>query len=136
VANSGRIRLSWVTALTVASLLVGSGAINALADPRDGNGHGDEHAQNVNNGSDNGHGHKTPTMTPTPSGAATMTPTPTVTPTANPTEVEDEDRPGLGCGDDNHVHTGPPGNPDAQCSAESDTDDNMAASVSDDDGGS
>jgi hypothetical protein len=24
------------------------------------------------------------------------------------------DRPGLGCGDKNHTHTGPPGNPDAQ----------------------
>lgn len=24
-------------------------------------------------------------------------------------------RPGLGCGDKNHVHTGPPGNPDKTC---------------------
>jgi hypothetical protein len=33
---TGRIGLTWVTALTVASLLLGGGAINALAEGRDG----------------------------------------------------------------------------------------------------
>ena len=29
-----------------------------------------------------------------------------------PGRVSGEERPGFGCGDENHVHTGPPGNPD------------------------
>src|SRR6516165_4086586 len=54
---TGRRRLTWVTALTVASLLVGSSALSALADGgRDGSRHGNggqgnDHAQNVNNSS-------------------------------------------------------------------------------------
>jgi len=55
VANTGRGRLTLVTALTVASLLLGSSAINALADGRgggDGHGHGGgqanaDHAQQL-----------------------------------------------------------------------------------------
>jgi hypothetical protein len=46
VAKTGRRRLTWVTALTVASLLVGSTALNALADNgRSGGGHGNDHGK-------------------------------------------------------------------------------------------
>jgi hypothetical protein len=46
-----------------------------------------------------------------------------------PDEVDEPDRvtgatrPGLGCGDDNHVHTGPPGNPDKECKPKHDDSD-------------
>ncbi len=69
---TGRRRLTWVTALTVASLLLGSGALNALAEGRGGaGGHGnstqakEEHqpagapaavTEGVGHG-DQGHGH-------------------------------------------------------------------------------
>ena len=37
---SGRNGLTWVTALTIASLLLGSGALNALAEGHGGGDHG------------------------------------------------------------------------------------------------
>ena len=37
---SGRTRLSWVTALTVTTLLLGAGTLNALADGHGGRGQG------------------------------------------------------------------------------------------------
>jgi hypothetical protein len=65
-----------------------------------------------------------PTPTPptaTPTATATSTPTatgtpPTATPaaTATPAPAALGERPGWGCGDTNHEHTGPPGNPDAE----------------------
>jgi hypothetical protein len=55
-------------------------------------------------------------------------PTPTVEPTAAATGTPElEERPGLGCGDRNHIHTGPPGNPDKTCK---DRDDQDAGDVS------
>jgi hypothetical protein len=49
-----------------------------------------------------------PSPTPTP-----ITTTPITTPPTPPPAPEAQTRPGRGCGDRNHVHTGPPGNPDA-----------------------
>jgi hypothetical protein len=33
----------------------------------------------------------------------------------NGNSADSQYRPGLGCGDKNHTHTGPPGNPDKEC---------------------
>ena len=33
----------------------------------------------------------------------------------NGNSADSQYRPGLGCGDQNHIHTGPPGNPDKTC---------------------
>jgi hypothetical protein len=33
----------------------------------------------------------------------------------NGSAAQSQYRPGLGCGDKNHIHTGPPGNPDKTC---------------------
>jgi hypothetical protein len=33
----------------------------------------------------------------------------------NGSSAQSQYRPGLGCGDQNHIHTGPPGNPDKTC---------------------
>jgi hypothetical protein len=33
----------------------------------------------------------------------------------NGSSADSQYRPGLGCGDKNHIHTGPPGNPDKTC---------------------
>jgi hypothetical protein len=52
-----------------------------------------------------------PTATPTATGTP---PTATPTATATPEPSEPGERPGWGCGDTNHEHTGPPGNPDAE----------------------
>jgi hypothetical protein len=87
---TSRIQLGLVTILTVASLLLGGGAMNALAKD---NGHGKgqakqaEHAQQAISADVEN----------------------------EPNRVTGESRPGLGCGDRNHVHTGPPGNPDKEC---------------------
>ncbi|HEX8968835.1 MAG TPA: hypothetical protein VF937_13195, partial [Chloroflexota bacterium] len=140
---TGRTRLTWVTALTIASLLLGGGALNALAEGRPGGGHGDasraktEHQQTV-----------TDTTGRHDDGDAVVQAAPVVQPDTDtdthgkadtaqadkhadadvaradndnedlvtpPSEATGETRPGLGCGDDNHVHTGPPGNPDLTC---------------------
>jgi len=62
----------------------------------------------------------TPTATPTATVTATAAATPTAATaretapvTAPATATPGELRPGWGCGDRNHVHTGPPGNPSA-----------------------
>lgn len=103
------MRLSLVTALTIASLLVGSTTLSALAENgRNGNGHGNggqgrpEHAQTVNaeqhqgnNGNNEGNDDNRLI--------------------AEPDRETNEVRPGLGCGDDNHEHSGAPGNPSVQC---------------------
>ncbi|HEU5314974.1 MAG TPA: hypothetical protein VFX49_02615 [Chloroflexota bacterium] len=38
----------------------------------------------------------------------------TVTPGPTRTPLAEGERPGWGCGDENHEHIGPPGNPDAE----------------------
>jgi len=58
-----------------------------------------------------------PTATPVPGATATPTATgtpPTATATATPEPPQLGEQPGWGCGDANHEHTGPPGNPDAE----------------------
>jgi hypothetical protein len=87
---ASRTRLGLVTALTIASMLLGGGAMSALAkDNGHGKGHGAvEHAQARSAVEDT---------------------------VDEPDRVTGETRPGLGCGDRNHVHTGPPGNPDKAC---------------------
>ena len=176
MARTGRGRLTWVTALTVASLLLGSGAINALAEGRDGgggNGHGGggkgnaEHAQTVStahgeSGESHGnantattqsdeHGHAASANDKKNEGNAsdddTTTTTPTVTADADdaakmdredvedddmvtpPVRVTLEDRPGLGCGDENHHHTGAPGNDDVSCKKSDDDSDASTATT-------
>ena len=94
---ASRTRLGLVTALTVASLLFSGGAMNALAkDNGHGKGHGKaaEHAQQARSADNDV--------------------------VDAPETTTGEARPGLGCGDQNHVHTGPPGNPDKECNDSSD----------------
>ena len=88
---ASRTRLGLVTALTVASMLLSGSAMSALAkDHGHGKGHAKaEHAQQVSSAEEDI--------------------------VDAPDSVTGETRPGLGCGDDNHVHTGPPGNPDKEC---------------------
>jgi hypothetical protein len=95
---SGRSRLSWVTALTVASLLLGGGALNALADEH-GNGWGHnsgpgnvEHQQQATEvrqddgrGPNRGDDEDDDLVTP-------------------PVRATGDIRPGKGCGDENHEH--------------------------------
>jgi hypothetical protein len=89
---ASRTRLGLVTALTVASMLLGGGAMNALAKEH---GHGNKHGKVE-------HAQATAAVSDVVDA---------------PDRVTGETRPGLGCGDDNHVHTGPPGNPDKECKA-------------------
>src|SRR6266542_3838102 len=55
----------------------------------------------------------TPTATATSTATATATGTITSTPGPTHTPLPEGVLPGWGCGDDNHEHIGPPGNPDA-----------------------
>jgi hypothetical protein len=147
-----RTRLVWVTALTVASLLLALGAMSALADDNGGRGNG------------KGRGSSTAQRQSPPAQPQRVTASrddkddkkaDKAEAKADKAEVrldaadkhddddrgmanrqnrvrdddedEDEDlvtgpdrvtqgdRPGLGCGDRNHEHTGPPGNPDKEC---------------------
>lgn len=95
-----RTRLTWVTALTVLSLLFGAGTLNALADGHGGNGHGggsgkvehhdvqsDQHGQSANQGHGNAHNDDVNDVDDD-----------------EDVKVTDEVRPGKGCGDDNHEH--------------------------------
>jgi hypothetical protein len=95
-----RAKLSWVTALTVASLLLGGGALNALADEHGNHGHG--------------HG-PPPTITHDQDADDVTT-----------SVVTEEIRPGLGCGDADD-HSGAPGNPDLKCSHPHDNDGDASA---------
>jgi hypothetical protein len=130
---TGRTRLSWVTALTVASLLLGGGTLNALADGHGGGDkgrgsgsgnvehqqqapqrpaevrHDDQSAnrgnQNNNNNDDRGGANRGRDDNDKDDDDL-------VTP---PARVTDDPRPGMGCGDRNHEHIGAPGNPDKEC---------------------
>ena len=153
-----RNRLTWVTVLTVASLMLGGGALNALAAEHAGGGNGDHggngHGKseqppqqptvavaqaNPDDGEKNNHNTNTNTTTNSNTNADTNTNTDTDTavdqhPSGNndvqrqgddnedlvtpPVRVTGEDRPGLGCGDDNHTHTGAPGNPGKTCKSQ------------------
>ncbi len=79
-------RLIWVTALTVALLLLGGTVVSAAAQERGSH------------------------MVGVASQTANAEQAELVTPPGRPTG---QDRPGWGCGDENHNHTGPPGNPGA-----------------------
>jgi hypothetical protein len=164
---NGRRRLTWVTALTVASLLLGGSALNALAEGHGGGngnhgsggpGKSDQQQQQnpavINQAKHDGESHPVQQASPAQTTATTNAEKhedegdnvqkqdvannntsnaqkhqdnendntnvqrhdddneDLVTP---PARVTDEDRPGLGCGDDNHTHTGAPGNPDKTC---------------------
>jgi len=94
---TGRTRLSWVTALTVASLLLGAGTLNALADNH-GKGHGggsgkvEQHdVQSSNQGHGNAHEDKHHEDDDDDV-------------VAEPAKATDEAKPGKGCGDMNHEH--------------------------------
>src|SRR5215216_4534728 len=149
---TGRVRLSWVTALTVASLLLGGGALNAFAERGgNGNGHGGgsgkaEHQQQVqhqnqqqhnegkaaeksNNGSDRAAEVRRDVQASAAveerrgindDDAAVVEDL-----VAEPDQVTGETRPGLGCGDQNHEHTGAPGNPDLECKDKHNDDDDQ-----------
>jgi hypothetical protein len=121
---TGHQRLGWVTALTVASLLLGGGTLNALAeghggDKSRGNGSGNvEHGQqaaerpaevrhanqSANRGREDDDKVDDDLVTP-------------------PAVVTEDPRPGMGCGDRNHEHLGAPGNPDKECKDRHDHDD-------------
>ena len=47
---TGRTRLSWVTALTIASLMLGGGALNAFAEHGGGKGNGNGNGNSSGNG--------------------------------------------------------------------------------------
>ena len=139
---TGRKGLTWVTALTVASLLLGGGALNALAEEHGGGNRGRsgqahaEHQQQkpavANQTNESGESEDVKQASPA---SATATAHESdddknqndngqvqrkheddtedlVTP---PARVTEESRPGLGCGDDNHTHTGAPGNAEMAC---------------------
>jgi hypothetical protein len=146
---TGRKGLTWVTALTIASLLLGGGALNALANGRGGGDHGGgnrgqpEHQQQASPAQVN-HGNSVQHQ-PSDAGNANKDKdkgqdvdrhdnndqdADLVTP---PARVTDEERPGLGCGDDNHIHTGPPGNPDQECNSHGDNGDEQGVTDDDDD---
>lgn len=77
---------------------------------------------------------------PTPTSVSpqpTPTPGPTSTPGPTKTPLAEGERPGWGCGDQNHEHTGPPGNPDAEspCDKQDAGDTAMTASADDDEDG-
>jgi hypothetical protein len=145
-ATRTRRRLTWVTAITVASLLLGSGALNALADERGGGGHGhgeqtrtaaqqapaqdsdrhevkasEKHEDPQNNDVERKHDDDDDLVTP-------------------PARETEEQRPGLGCGDADD-HSGAPGNPDKKCmhphdndsDAATNGDDHVATAMVDDD---
>ena len=186
---NGRRRLTWVTALTVASLLLGGGALNALAEGH-GGGNGDhgsgggqgksDHQQQTpvvfNQAKHDGESHVVQQASPAQAATtAQNTDRPgqrddddnitnvqknkdehnnnnrnvqkhedehnnnnvqrrddddedLVTP---PARVTDDDRPGLGCGDDNHTHTGAPGNPDKMCKPHDGDDEDQAMTTDD-----
>ena len=146
---TGRRRLSWVTALTVLSLLFGGGTLNALADGHGGDhggrgsGSGNvEHRQQAaerpaevrhdnqsanrrgddknNNNDDDRDDRRGPNRGRDDNDRDDDD---LVTP---PARVTDDTRPGLGCGDANHEHMGAPGNPDKECKDKHDDDDDTA----------
>lgn len=119
---TGRTGLTWVTALTVASLLLGGGAINALAEGR-GGGHGGGGGQG-NSGHQQQQQQQTPNVVHKDDGKPQNSAQPTNKHEDNdverhqndngdeanddlvtrPDRVTDEVRPGKGCGDQNHEH--------------------------------
>ncbi len=119
----GTKRLTWITGVTLAGLLLTSSAVTALADEHRHRGQGDDHgralglvshAADQKDVEDRQHGRDADdddrlerALVTSP---AVVTSPGVVTP---PGSVEDRERPGWGCGDDEHEHLGPPGNPDA-----------------------
>jgi hypothetical protein len=112
---TGWTRLGWVTALTIMSLLLGGGALNAFADSNKGNhGHGggaskvevrhDSNSSNRGHGnaqSNRGHGNDDRDRDRDRDRDDDEDDDDLVTP---PARVTDEVRPGKGCGDKNHEH--------------------------------
>ena len=107
-----RTRLSWVTALTVLSLLFGAGTLNALAEGH-GNGHGgggsgnkvehqdvqsDQHGQSSKQAE-----HHDQSVNPSHGNAHDDDQNDDHDQDAD-VKVTDEARPGKGCGDQNHEH--------------------------------
>lgn len=166
---TSRRRLTWVTALTVACLLLSGGALTALADEHGhGNGNGNsgkghnnppakvEHQQRGDQAAPvTAHHDNAPQASEKDKGkdndeAVSVTVTrdrddehDNDDVVAQPVKETEEERPGLGCGDKNHVHTGPPGNPGKECKSHDNDDGSagvdddagsaMTATVSDDD---
>jgi hypothetical protein len=134
---TGRNGLTWVTALTIASLLLGGGALNALAEGRgNGNGGGNGKANaahqqqqqspaQVHRNDDKHdaeqqvapakHDDDDAAKASLERGRGPNKDLDVEDLVTGPDRVTGEDRPGLGCGDDNHEHTGAPGNPDKEC---------------------
>lgn len=114
---TGRTRLSWVTALTITSLLLGAGTLNALADNNGGKGHGggsgkvehqdkQQRAEVHHDVQSSKHAEQQATVNDNDRrgpdrGSDRDDDDDLVTP---PARVTDEVRPGKGCGDENHVH--------------------------------
>ena len=143
---TGRTGLTWVTALTIASLLLGGGALNALAEGR-GNGNGGGNgkanaaqqqqqqspAQVHRNDDKHDAEQAAPASLERRQGADKDRDVEDLV--TGPDRVTGEDRPGLGCGDENHEHTGAPGNPDKECKDNHGSDDaemNVATADHDD----
>ncbi|HEV7662659.1 MAG TPA: hypothetical protein VGQ62_03920 [Chloroflexota bacterium] len=117
---SGRKGLVWVTALTVTSLLLGGGALNALAAERGGKEHGGDSgttntvhqkqqpavvvSQEKRNGDNNNNANHATNNGNSNANADKQRHADDDDLVTKPARVTDESRPGKGCGDDNHVH--------------------------------
>jgi hypothetical protein len=109
---NGRTRLNWVTALTIASLLLGAGTLNALADDH-GKGHGGgsgkveqsaSHGNSHGNADENrGRGNDEDQRGPN-RGSDDQDAGDVEDLVTQPALVTDDVRPGKGCGDENHEH--------------------------------
>ncbi|HET6315560.1 MAG TPA: hypothetical protein VFG86_03810 [Chloroflexota bacterium] len=96
---NGRTRLSWVTALTVVSLLFGAGTLNALADDH-GKGHGGGSGK-VEQSASHGNSHSNAGDN---RGSDDQDADDVEDLVTQPALVTDDVRPGKGCGDENHEH--------------------------------
>jgi hypothetical protein len=134
-----RSRLLAFIVSTVVVLLLASSTL-VLAEP--GKGNGPDHArgkpfvQQTDTPTPTVTG-TPPTATPTSTATSTATTTPTATgtpptPTPTGTPAALEERPGLGCGDDNHIHTGAPGNPGLTCKDHADDDEGVVDEADED----
>ncbi len=114
-------RLSVVTALVLAMLLVAGSVMSAAAKERgDRDNRHEATATTSDSGRDHGNAfgranrdsHEDRDSEDDDDDAALVTGPARVTAPGRPTEEARPQRPGWGCGDDNHEHLGPPGNPD------------------------
>lgn len=133
---NGSRRLSLLTALTLAGLMTGATVLGVAANEQSdrGRGWGQQAAQD----DDGNRGQAIREAVHAAQEAQDETELALVTSPGNvtgPAEREEGERPGWGCGDKNHEHLGPPGNPDAEspCDNGNDGNDESESESEDDD---